>query len=248
MNKFNKGKTIGIVATSLAAVSLLGVGFSTWIINTKSDPTSVGNITVTVAATADISVTISDTSVVDGTVNFDADKDKKTSDSLLSCGDSDTEDLTFSLKYTVKVGYRATKWEIKAAIDDTAEGNKFTSAVSTSKYFELPSTLGIKTSTDSSAVCFNQASKTGNNGLTFADPTSDSENSKTYTVTQTFTFSWGEAFAKKNPVAVTTADSIWTGSESETADLTKLTANTKAMKNLSLSTFKVILSVGTVSK
>ncbi len=248
MNKFNKGKTIGIVATFLAAVSLLGVGFSTWIINTKSDPTSVGNITVIVATTDDISVTISDASVVDGKVNFDADKDKKTSDSLLSCGDSDTEDLTFSLKYTVKVGYTATKWEIKAAIDDTAEGNKFTSAVSTSKYFELPSTLGIKTSTDSSAVCFNQASKTGNNGLTFADPTPDSENSKTYTVTQTFTFSWGEAFAKKNPVAVTTADSIWTGSKSETADLTKLTANTKAMKNLSLSTFKVILSVGTVSK
>lgn len=248
MNKFNKGKTIGIVAASLAAVSVFGIGFSTWIINTKSDPTSVGDITVTVADTEDISVLISDASVVDGTIKFDADHSKKTSDSLLSCGDSDTEDLTFSLKYTVKVGYSATKWEIKAAIDDTAEGNKFTSAVNTSKYFELPTTLGIKTSTDGSAVCFNQDSTTGSNGLTFDTPTSDSENSKTYTITQTFTFSWGEAFAKKNPVAVTKTDSIWTGSKSETADLEKLTDNTKAMKSLELGTFKVILSVGAVSK
>ena len=32
MNKFNKGKLIGVVAASLSAVSLMGVGFATWVI------------------------------------------------------------------------------------------------------------------------------------------------------------------------------------------------------------------------
>lgn len=36
MNKFNKGKLIGVVAASLSAVSLMGVGFATWIIGTQN--------------------------------------------------------------------------------------------------------------------------------------------------------------------------------------------------------------------
>ena len=36
MNKFNKGKLIGVVAASLSAVSLMGVGFATWIIGTRT--------------------------------------------------------------------------------------------------------------------------------------------------------------------------------------------------------------------
>ncbi len=250
MNKFNKGKTIGIVAASLAAVSLMGIGFSTWIINTKSDPTSVGDISVTVADTTNISVTISEASVVDSIVKFDADHSKHTSDSLLNCGDNDTEDLTFSLKYTVTVGTDASKWEIKAAIDDTstAGNGKFTSAVS-AKYFTLPDTLGIKTDTDSSKVCLNQSSTTGTNGLTISstDGTLGGTTTKIYTVTQTFTFAWGEAFAKMNPVAVTATDDIYTGSTTGKATLETLSANTKAMKKLELSSFKVILSVGSVS-
>ena len=35
MNKFNKGKLVGIVAASLSAVSLMGVGFATWIVGVK---------------------------------------------------------------------------------------------------------------------------------------------------------------------------------------------------------------------
>lgn len=35
MNKFNKGKLLGVVAASLSAVSLMGVGFATWIIGAQ---------------------------------------------------------------------------------------------------------------------------------------------------------------------------------------------------------------------
>lgn len=239
MNKFNKGKTVGIISASLAAVALVGVGFSTWIISTTNTQTT-GDITVSVADTKDISIAISDATVADGTVKFDANKDSKVAGSLLTCGDSDTEDMSFTITYKVTIGNDAKTWQIKAGIADT--DGKFNTAVSTRKYIALPSTLGLIGDADTSAVCLDQSSSTGSNGLSFTKA------DNVYTVTQTFTFTWGEAFAKKNPVAVTKADTIYTQSNtSATATLDTLTANTKAMKSLGLSTFKVTLSVGTVS-
>ncbi len=248
MNKLNKGKKFGIFAISLASISLIGIGFSSWIINTTNTATAT-SISVTVADTKDVSITISEAAVDSNndSVNFDANYSNHTSASLLTCNNSDTEDLSFAISYKVKVGYSASTWEIKAAIDDTAGGNKFTSAVA-SKYIVLPTTLGLKTSsTDGSKICFSSTSTTGKDGLSFSNPTADSENSKTYSVTQTFTFSWGEAFASKNPVGVTTSDSIYYNSSSSNATLDTLTANTKGLKNLKLSSFNVILSVGNVT-
>ena len=46
MNKFNKGKLLGVVAASLSAVSLMGVGFATWIIGIQKTDVEQ-NITIT---------------------------------------------------------------------------------------------------------------------------------------------------------------------------------------------------------
>ncbi len=255
MNKFNKGKTIGIVAASLAAVSVFGIGFSTWIINT-TNKVETSDITVEVADTKDISVIISNAKVSesDNSVKFDADEEKmnKATGHLLSCSSGDKEDLSFTLTYDVTVGTDASAWQIKAAIDDSnATGGtdgKFATAVNTRKYIARPSTLGITTGVE----CLNQASKTGT-GLTVAESTAYGATNKTYSISQTFTFSWGLAFANKNPVEVTSADKIYTqdatdGTTTTTATLDNLTANTKKMKELGLGKFKVILSVGAVSK
>ena len=40
MNKVNKGKLIGVVSASLSAVSLMGVGFATWIVGVKQTEAS----------------------------------------------------------------------------------------------------------------------------------------------------------------------------------------------------------------
>lgn len=252
MNKFNKGKKIGIIACVLASISLVGVGFSTWIIETRTD-SKVDNITVTVADTKNASIIISDASASDNIVKFDADH-SKTKGGLISCGSTDTEDLSFTLTYNVTVGTSVSSFEIKAAIDDTsnAGNDKYNQAVNTYKYISLPDTLGLKTGTDNSAVCFSNTSTTGNDGLTFATPTDDSTaQTKTYSVTQVFSFSWGEAFNKKNPVEVSSTDSIYsyTGTSGSNAKATieTLTANTKGLKNLNLSSFNVILSIGNVS-
>lgn len=244
-NKFSKGKTIGIVAASLAAVSLIGVGFSTWIIQTKTDAT-VSDISVTVADTKDISVAITDAAVdsANNSVKFDADNTKKVDDSILSCETSDTEDLSFAITYKVTLGENVGKWQIKAAVEDTTDG-KFNTAVNTRKYITMPAKLGITTGNE----CLNQDSATdAGSGLTVTKGDKDATTKKTtITVTQTFTFGWGEAFASKNPVAVTKTDTIYDqDGASVTADVDNLSANTKALKALGLESFNVTLSVGTV--
>lgn len=46
MNKFNKGKLTGIIAASLSAVSLIGVGFASWVIGIQKTETNE-NIAIT---------------------------------------------------------------------------------------------------------------------------------------------------------------------------------------------------------
>lgn len=58
MNRFNKGKLIGIVAASLSAVSLMGVGFATWTIGVQKTTTN-GDITLSADDVKYKSLTIS---------------------------------------------------------------------------------------------------------------------------------------------------------------------------------------------
>lgn len=240
MNKFNKGKTLGIVAASLASVALVGVGFSTWIIQSTQDNTTSNGVSVEVGETKNQSVKITEAIVKEGTLNFDADKakhDKVTNPApLLTCNSGDTEDLSFTLTYKISTE-NVSNWTINAAIVD-ASANKFSDAVS-NKYIVLPTTLGIDE--ENAAECLNQSSVTGD-GLNVTKTTGQ------IVVEQTFTFSWGDAFCKKNPVEVVSTDKIYynkTPSVDVTVD--KLTANTQALKDLGLANFKVKLSVGTIS-
>lgn len=259
MNKFNKGKKIGIVTCVLASLSLVGIGFSAWVINTQNG-SQVDNISVTVADTKNASIVISEASASDSTVKFDANDSSTSKGNLISCEANDKEDLSFTLSYKVTVGTSVSSFEIKAAIDDTstAGAGKYTQAVDTYKYIALPTTLGLKTGsegsyTDNSKDCFTSSSTTGSNGLTFTSSDDATNQTKTYTISQTFTFSWGDAFAKKNPVEVSSSDFIYSYSgttstgTSAKATVESLTTNTKGLKSLGLSKFSVILSIGSVS-
>ena len=60
MNRFTKGKTIGFVTAGLAVISLIGVGFSAWVVNGNStNVVADGNVTVSVAEITDERITIS---------------------------------------------------------------------------------------------------------------------------------------------------------------------------------------------
>ena len=208
MNKFCKGKTIGIVAASLAAISLVGVGFSAWVINGTTGG-STGDITVNVADVQDKRVQISDAKVNEGKVKFDS---NNRTGGILSGDGQNAEDLSFAISYTVKNYTTTNKFTIYAYFS-TESSAKFKDVVD-KRLITLPTGIGDGTTTGGTIT-------KGNGVLTFDGtkaPTSDSGITTTisettigdtYTVTQTFKFGWGKAFASKNPCEVTNTDDIY---------------------------------------
>lgn len=240
MNKFNKGKLIGIVAASLSAVSLMGVGFASWVISGEKEA-NVGNITVEVGNVIDNRITITDASVTDGGLNFDA-SSTKTDGALLDVQNGQ-EDLTFSVKYTINNHTDTNKFEVFAYI---AEANQaaFTTATTTKQLIQMPNTLNItETGTPTNSVSFN-----GTN-LTLATGVAREANQTGYgtiTVTQTFTFTWGKAFGNHNPSMVKLNDKIFNstaGTDEASATVEILKDNITVLQGLkdSLNNFKVVL-------
>lgn len=232
MNKFSKGKTIGIVAASLAAVSLVGVGFSAWVIN-GTNSTDAGEITVNVADVQDKRVQISDAKVTDGQVNFDSNSNSS-SNGLLK-GDGNNEDLSFTISYTVKNYTTSNKFTIFAYFS-TDSSSKFKNVVDKG-LITLPTGIGDGSTTGDTIT-------KGNGVLTFDGtkvPSSDSGITTTitetaigdtYTVAQTFKFGWGTAFASKNPCEVTNTDDIYDYERTDNSNTVKGNVDT-LKKNLS---------------
>lgn len=243
MNKFNKGKFVGIVAASLSAVSLMGVGFASWVINSTTS-TDSNDITVTVENVLENQVTIKNAQVADPTIRFDANSNQ--SGGLLTAQGT-TEDLEFSISYTITNNIQENKFKVFAYITDEAKQEAFTTAVDTDKLIEMPEVLNITKSDDSysgmaAALTFDGSKvlPTGT-GATIAEEAVGT----TYNVTQKFTFKWGLAFAKKNPVEVASSDDVHeVGSSTETTKATAniLKANLGSLRSAGLSAFKITLA------
>ena len=228
MNKLNKGKLIGVVAASLSAVSLMGVGFASWVIS-GDDKKTTGKIAVTVGEIEDKRVVFFVVPVVgdDNAVKFDADSTKY-SGGLITAGANSVEDLTFNVTYTVKAYKSATNWSVSAKLI----GTNYANAVA-AKYIEMPTTLSTAGATALTKPA--EGSTTGDVKVTITEETEYT----TYAVDQTFTFKWGEAFNKTNPCNVKNGEQIWTGKKSEDATKENLFANLNGLKALNLAAFTV---------
>lgn len=196
MSKLSKGRITGIVACSLAAVSLAGVGFATWVVGTREETANAG-VTVKADDVSYESLTISadftkaDGKEYDNTIAL-AGKANQSNSSPISYRASDNdnlvEDLKIKGKFTITAGnginlkneYEnisfaiATDSEIDNKIDD--EGKKLSDAhISESDlvYFNCPTSLGISD---------------------FNDASTSSSYFKTYTKEAELSFSWGNFF------------------------------------------------------
>lgn len=240
MNKFNKGKLIGVVAASLSAVSLMGVGFATWII-TGNDPVDAGNISVEVADVQDQRLVISGATVDTSfnKVRFDADKTVKTGQLLTASNDAAAQ-MFFKITYTV-TNYTSTQpFTISAYLTDTTDGKYAMVTNSTHNLIVMPTNLGIGESGKKEAVKF---TGTGNPTATEGTVAPATGSNGVYTVTQTFTFTWGTAFARMNPSQVTAQDEVYdiTNKKTTNASAEILKNNLKILKEAALPQFKVTL-------
>lgn len=242
MNKFNKGKLIGIVAASLSAVSLMSVGFASWLIEGKQEGKTNG-ITVDVGAVTDNRISITGVSVEEGTIAFDA-AAKDTSGAILKKTGVGVEDLSFTIKYTVNNTNANNKFHVFAYIE-TDNQVAFTNATHAEKQLiTMPTALNItETGTPVNSVSF-----TGD-ALTFANGAvreTGQTGNDTVTVTQTFTFGWGKAFGGFNPSAVLTSTKVYDiknkkDDTNATEDILIYNINQLGSLKDSLSNFKVVL-------
>lgn len=197
MNKFNKGKLIGLVAASLSAVSLMGVGFATWIIGfEKTD--AQGDVSIsadkveykslTVSVKFKDGITLAETGETTSTENnFNYEKDK-------------VGDMEATAEFTITVGkdYQDSDWDfskIKLSFVDAKTGdtsyvdNKVAEtdvhlpgkATKDLTYFDVPGEIDVSKKT-----------------LGLLTTAAGNATVKSVTFDETITFTWGSMFGEGN--------------------------------------------------
>lgn len=242
--KIKHNKILTYSMLGLAAVSLVGVAFSSWLVQ-ETQGAKVENITVSVADVQDESLIITDAKVdaKNSTFLFDAKEDDKTGP-IIYTGDTGGEDLTFGITFKVEKALNAggtaaadhfggvnVKWEVT---DDTA-GQALKTAI-TSNYIVSPlsdidvalpsfTTIGADDSGTTTTV-------SGTNvQVTYG---ADTTTKTTLTVSVTFSFAWGSVTGTKNP-GVYATDSATTQTALQVLDA--LQAANSAKFNIVLTPF-----------
>lgn len=229
MNKLNKGKLLGIVAAGLSTVSLMGVGFASWIIN-GGDNRDIGNIQISVADTVDNSIKFTSARVSEPTISFDAKKDDTTGPIT---GDSQhDEDLNFSIEYVLTCPNASKFGGVKAymTISDAAttgtNGKALADAITAPKNYlvaPLSTSNAEKTEIASKLTDKTEDGNTGNlSNKKYS--TTVTGTGPIYTFTTVFSFNWGSAFNNMNPSEYATTVNV----ETVKTDLTALKAAASA--------------------
>lgn len=235
MNKFNKGKLIGVVAASLSTVSLMGVGFAAWQIQ-GSKPTDTDNLEVTVADTIDARVTLENAQITWPTSSvqklvFDAAAND--SDGPIVNNGNSSEQMKFTLSFDAKFVQESSFTKIEAYM--TSSWTNFSTYVTTNaeeagKYLVAPISITDTTKTE---LITKEALK--NNPKPSA--------TDTYRYSREFTFSWGAFFNKKNPSFITEEEAKQPTDNGKTKLESYLTALNTLKKELDSAHFNIHLSV-----
>lgn len=258
MNRFTKGKTIGFVTAGLAVVSLIGVGFSAWVVNGKSsNVTTDGNVTVSVADITDKRITISKLTLnSNGGIKFDAASGDATGPIVSK---DSAEQLSFNITFTLDVSTVISKFKNIEAYMSTDESDStkkkaFESAIGSEKnYIVTPVKYeSSHTTASNNATELISSSVTSGTEVTLTDNTTnnafETKCKKTidgkYDFTVTFKFQWGSAFGGVNPSHVGETDYP----EKATLKTADAVINAlKEMKTFDSIKFNVYLSVSTKS-
>ena len=201
MNKFNKGKLISLVAASLSAVSLMGVGFASWVLSGATSGTT-GYINVTVANVEDNRIIV-ESPTVDGNLVFEA----ATGDdggTIKTKAESPAPVLNFKVVYTVKLGKGLSdfninaKWTLGTDAASVALGNAITNNYLASPLSTSDVLVSTKTGhgTEYTAGANNT---TSTNIYSTSTTASDADGFSVYNVETFFHFAWGSKTGNKNP-------------------------------------------------
>lgn len=180
MKNVKRTKTIAAICTSLAAVSLTGVGFATWLIIGTTNDKPTGNVSIQVADIEDDEVLITEASVTDGTICFGPAVGDTTGP--ITANGADTEDLSITFTFTVTCPTASVFGNVtaKMELDGTSPANTAFETAISSNYINAPD---IYSTTDVAVA--------------FLLPTAEADGSYKFTVNRSFT--WGSEFGGQNP-------------------------------------------------
>ena len=207
MKKRQKSKMTMLIVGGLTAVSLVSVGFASWVVNEKIPDDE--NITVTVGSVDNQSLT---TTIIPAgvggsalSVSFDNTSETVGKNGVFS--GTTSEDLAFSIKIQIDGKISTYLNSITLDFDGGIAGtsdkvNPLTTSVESTDYLAYPwlSTRSVK---------FNY--NKGENTLSVVEPIPEAPSRATIAIainektddkivcTATFTFGWGQAFAYVNP-------------------------------------------------
>ena len=197
MNKFNKGKLVGIVAASLSAVSLIGVGFATWVIGSQKTDTQ-GDVSITADSVQYKSLTVS-VEFLDGITLAETGETTHSENSFNYIKDK-VGDLTAEAKFTITVGkdYQDSDWNFNQIslnfVDAKSDDNTYVDNKVAEKDIYL-------TGKDKTGLTYIDVSTPINiSKEKIGIPTTEKEGSMTKSVTfnETITFTWGSMFGVGN--------------------------------------------------
>ena len=223
MLKNKKKKTYICILSGVALVSLISVGFSTWIID-KIQGASAGNISISIGQIDDSSLRI-ELSDVEGEndlnpIRFDSlSADQCLEGGVITNGDGQVEKMSFKFTYTLTSGSEFSA-ENKIKVDYTFGGqaSEYISKLGGSagfidtKCIENYSITGIDGSTTSISDVLGKDNNlvAVHSTITYLDTTSAK-------ITSTFNFGWGSRFNNVNPCLASDSSIMDALKEFETA-------------------------------
>lgn len=187
MRKMNKKNVIGIATVSLAAVSLIGVGFASWVVGGITDTATPGQVTVAVGEVTDNRI---DFSASGDNVDLSFDCNGTKTNPFKSSQDTTLEDLSFSIKYSLASTANESAQNLPVPVNVKIElsGSFMTFMNEHQTFVSLDTPTGFTKS---------------ETGYTYT--TTNSISTKQTDTKVTFTFRWGSAFLNVNPAEITQA-------------------------------------------
>lgn len=188
-------KVVALATSLLVGVSMIGVGFATWVISKDMTETVTGNVTA--ETVQDEALTENDFKVTPKTEGTDIHFGKPATTSIenawLTNADGKVENLTVEFTLTVSAN-------VGTIVVDFSSADAGWTTATTAGYISDTVTFTYADSTSEAADYFTTASSVKNQFTLTKNTAADwGSVSSAVSITITATFAWGDAFGSQNP-------------------------------------------------
>lgn len=199
--KIKKSNLTIYILTSAAFISLIGVGFSSWVLDKIQGDSQQINAEIGKINDNSLIASIDNESSELDLIRFDANNDNG---GIVANGDSEvSENMDFVVAFNIEAGYALNGGdiEIKFTFDEIA-GN-YSTCLDTTPLDDKPQYIDTSCLKEFAFIMPPSNSTIDNTSKTISSVVTYSNENKSAKVVSTFTFKWGSAFGGKNPCAST---------------------------------------------